>query len=277
VRPRVPEAVGVVFNAGGHVQEFDPDGLELAWNDRVICHTQRGREYGRVVVPPRPLDAPREPPLRRVLRRATPQDEQERRRHRELAERAMRAFKRANRAQELGAKAFAAETTLDGGRVVVTFGAEERLDLRAVAQQLSREVGARVDLRQVGPREGARLIGGGGMCGEELCCTRFPSHENPITLRMAKDQDLPMNPGRITGLCGRLRCCLAFEHPLYRAFRDRAPAVGRSVDTPRGRGVVRAFRVPADAVVVRLEGADADEEFRLDDVRERARGGPAGE
>ena len=85
------------------------------------------------------------------------------------------------------------------------------------------------------PREAARVCGSGGLCGERKCCTRFPSHEQPITLRMAKDQDLPMNPGRITGLCGRLRCCLAFEHPVYRSFRDRAPAVGRRVETPQGK------------------------------------------
>ena len=92
------------------------------------------------------------------------------------------------------------------------------------------------------------------MCGPVRCCTRFPSHEQPITLRMAKDQDVPMNPGRITGLCGRLRCCLAFEHPVYRSFRDRAPAVGRMVKTPQGRGIVRNYKVLDDKLVDRARG-----------------------
>ena len=163
---------------------------------------------------------------------------------------------------------------VDGGRIVITFGAEERTDLRPLASEVSRTVGARVEARQAGPREGARLVGGIGMCGDQLCCTRFPSHENPITLRMAKDQDLPMNPGRVTGLCGRLRCCLAFEHPVYRSFRERAPAVGRTVETPEGRGVVRSYRVPQDALVVRLDDAERDVAGRR---RRRRRGQPAAE
>ena len=109
----------------------------------------------------------------------------------------------------------------------------------------------RVELRQVGPREQGRLCGEVGLCGTgRLCSARYPCHDQPITLKMAKEQDLPMNPGRITGLCGRLRCCLAFEHPLYRSFRDRAPAVGRAVATPNGRGIVRSYEVLKDACVV---------------------------
>jgi cell fate regulator YaaT (PSP1 superfamily) len=138
-----------------------------------------------------------------------------------------------------------------------------------VSQEVSQRTRARVELRQIGPREGARLVGGPGLCGERLCSTRFPSHENPITLRMAKDQDLPMNPGRITGLCGRLRCCLAFEHPIYRAFRDRAPAVGRTVATPRGPAVVRSFRVTEDAVMVRFDGEERDELVTLSELAAR--------
>ncbi len=264
--------VGVVFSQGGQVQQFDPDGLVLAWNERVICNTQRGREYGRVVQANHeaPVGAPHGV-LKKVLRRASTQDETTRKRQREQAERGMKVFKAAARERELAVKPFSAEMTFDGGRVVVTFGAEERIDLRELAQELSRQAGFRLELRQVGPREGARLVGGGGMCGETLCCTRYPTHESPITLRMAKDQDVPMNPGRITGLCGRLRCCLAFEHPVYRSFRDRAPAVGRTVDTPRGRGVVRSYKVPLDSVVVRLEGEERDDEFVLDEVSETAR------
>jgi cell fate regulator YaaT (PSP1 superfamily) len=263
----MPQVVGVVFSAGGQVYTFDPDGLELAWNERVICNTVRGREYGRVVQPNHEVAASAlQGPLKRVLRRASTQDETTRKRQREQADRAMKAFKRAVRDRRLPVKAFSAETMFDGGRVIVTFGADEKTDLRDLGQALSSDVGVRVEIRQVGPREGARLVGGGGMCGDQLCSTRFPSHENPITLRMAKDQDLPMNPGRITGLCGRLRCCLAFEHPVYRSFRDRAPAVGRAVETPRGRGVVRSYKVPQDVVMVRLDGADADERFELSEL-----------
>lgn len=136
---------------------------------------------------------------------------------------------------------------------------------RREQRELGRRLGLRVEARQMGPRDGARITGGYGLCGDVLCCTRFPAHEKRITLRMAKDQELPVNPGRVTGLCGRLRCCLAFEHPLYRSFRDRAPAVGQTVDTPEGRGVVRGVRVPEDAVLVRLAD-DREVPIRLDDL-----------
>ncbi len=263
----MPQVVGVVFSQGGQVFSFDPDGHELAWNDRVICNTVRGREYGRVVKPAHDVAAGElHGSLKKVLRRATSKDEETRARQRGYAREAMDLFKQSIRARELPIKPFAAEMTFDGGRIVVTFGAEERMDVRELAQELSARTKARVELRQVGPREGARLVGGAGLCGEQLCSTRFPSHEAPITLRMAKDQDLPMNPGRITGLCGRLRCCLAFEHPVYKSFRDRAPAVGRSVQTARGRGVVRGFKVVEDGVMVRFEGEERDELVPLSEL-----------
>ncbi len=259
--------VGVVFNAGGQVVPCESDGIELAWNDRVICRSARGLEYGRVVVPNRrPTKEELGQQLRSVVRRATAEDDATRRAQRERAELAVRGFRRRVREQGLPVKVHTGDTLFDGSRVTVTFGADDRIDLRAVAQDVGRELGVRVEARQVGLREGARLTGGFGMCGDRLCCTRFPAHENPITLRMAKEQDLPMNPGRITGLCGRLRCCLAFEHPVYRSFRDRAPAVGRQVETPHGRGVVRAFKVPEDGVLVRVDGHDRDLLVKLDEL-----------
>ncbi len=253
----MPQVVGVVFSAGGQVQPFDPDGLTLAWNERVICNTVRGREYGRVVQPNHDVSGGGGQ-LRRVLRRASAQDEATRKKQRATADRAMKAFKRVVRERGLTVKPYSAETMFDGGRVVVLYGSEERVDLHDLSQVLSSEVGTRVELRSVGPRDGARALGGGGMCGETLCSSRFPSYEK-VTLRMAKDQDLPMNPGRITGLCGRLRCCLAFEHPIYKAFRDRAPAVGTTITTPRGRALVRSYRVQQESVMVRVDGAEVDE------------------
>ena len=265
----MPQVVGVVFSAGGQVQPFDPDGLTLAWNERVICNTVRGREYGRVVQPNHDA-SPGQGQLRRVLRRASTQDEATRKKQRAVAERAMKAFKRLARERGIAVKPYTAETVFDGGRVVLLYGSEERLDLREISSAVSSEVGTRVELRSVGPRDGARSLGGGGMCGETLCSSRFPSYEK-VTLRMAKDQDLPMNPGRITGLCGRLRCCLAFEHPLYKAFRDRAPAVGTTVETPRGRALVRSYRVQQEAIVVRIEGGDLDEIVTLDELADAGR------
>ena len=264
--------VGVVFQFGGAVETLDPNGLELRWNDRVICETARGEEYGRIVEEAHAHDGELPPRVFRVLRVATADDDALRREQRERAAEVRRVFRRAvvARHPDVEIKVHGAEMPFDGRRVVIGFTAEGRLDLRPIAQEVGRELGIRIEPRPVGPRDGARITGGYGLCGDVLCCTRFPAHEKRITLRMAKDQELPVNPGRVTGLCGRLRCCLAFEHPLYRSFRDRAPALGRTVETPEGRGVVTGVQVPADAVVVRLQD-DREVPVRLDDVREVSR------
>jgi cell fate regulator YaaT (PSP1 superfamily) len=268
----VAEAVGVVFSPGGKVYSFDPGDLALAWNDKVICQTSRGRELGRVVrerhtVPDEELTGR----LKRVVRRASEADEERARGNREEARRAMQAFREAIGRLNVPMKPISAELVFDGSRLVFAYGAEGKLETRRLQEELSRALRRRVELRAVGPREQSRLCGGYGLCGTQLCCTRFPSHEQPIALRMAKDQDLPMSSGRLTGLCGRLRCCLAYEHPLYRSFRDRAPRVGGRVQTPHGAGVVKSYEVLNDACVVEL-GSEKVLEVKIDDCRELDQG-----
>jgi cell fate regulator YaaT (PSP1 superfamily) len=265
--------VGVVFQPGGKVYSFDPAGLELRWDERVICQTSRGREYGRVVqtshhLPDEELTAP----LKRVVRRAGPADEEQIRKNRVDAKRGMLLFREQALRHELKLKPVAAELVFDQSRIVFSFSSDERPDTRALQTDLAGRLKRRVELRQVGPREQGRLCGEVGLCGTgRLCSARYPCHDQPITLKMAKEQDLPMNPGRITGLCGRLRCCLAFEHPVYRSFRDRAPAVGRTVATPNGRGIVRSYEVLKDACVVEMDGRTMVE-ISLDEIVEVAAG-----
>ena len=259
--------VGVVFQAGGRVYSFDPAGLELAWNEHVICQTARGREYGRVVeagheVPDEELTGP----LKRVVRRANADDAERVAENRRRAKRAMLLFRELVRREGLRLKPISAEMVYDGGRIVFSFAADQRPELGPLQADLAERLGCRVELRPVGPREQARQCGGHGLCGGQLCCTRYPSHEQPITLKMAKEQEIPMSPGRITGLCGRLRCCLAFEYPLYRSFRDRAPALGRTVETPVGRGIVKSYEVMKDALVVQV--GSVIREVKLDDAVE---------
>jgi cell fate regulator YaaT (PSP1 superfamily) len=249
-------AVGVVFSPGGKVYSFDPGGLELAWNTRVICQTSRGLELGRVVKPNYELDAEPPQPLKKVVRRATETDEETQEGNRAEAKRAMRVFREVIRQTGLDVKPVSAELVFDGSRLVFAYESEGRPDLTAFREELRSRLARRVELRSVGPRECARLCGDHGLCGGQHCCRRFPSHEQPITLRMAKDQELPMSSGRITGLCGRLRCCLAFEHPTYKSFRDRAPRVGRRVETPQGIGVVTGYQVLADTCTVELAEGD---------------------
>jgi cell fate regulator YaaT (PSP1 superfamily) len=137
----------------------------------------------------------------------------------------------------------------------VYFSAPHRVDFRALVRDLAGRLGGRIELRQIGPRDEARLQGGIGPCGRDLCCATFLKDFEPVSVRMAKDQELPVNPLRIAGACGRLMCCLKYEHPLYQDFHEHAPKLGEPVDTPDGPGVVTGYSVPADAVVVKL-GAD---------------------
>jgi cell fate regulator YaaT (PSP1 superfamily) len=262
-------AVGVVFSPGGKVYSFDPAGLELAWNTKVICHTSRGQELGRVVKPNHELESAPSQPLKRVIRRATGGDEEISAENRVEARRAMRVFRDVLPAYAVDVKPVAAELVHDGSRIVFSYQSEQRLELGALQEELRRRLDRRVELRSVGPRECARLCGDNGLCGGQHCSRRYPSHEQPITLRMAKDQELPMSSGRITGLCGRLRCCLAFEHPTYKSFRDRAPRVGRPVETPHGRGVVTGYHVLEDTCTVEPDGGDSFD-VRIDDCREVA-------
>lgn len=266
-------AVGVVFSPGGKVYSFDPAGLELSWNDKVICQTSRGQELGRVVRGNHEIEES-PPPLKRVIRRATELDEETVEQNRLEARRAMLVLRELLGGDELRLKPISAEIVFDGSRVVFAYEAEEKPQLGVLQEELAKRLHRRVELRSVGPREGARLCGDVGLCGTKLCCRSFPSHEKPITLRMAKDQELPLSSGRITGLCGRLRCCLAYEHPLYRSFRDRAPRVGSRVETPQGPGLVTGYAVLEDSCTVQLDGDAAEVSLTIDECREIGGTGP---
>jgi cell fate regulator YaaT (PSP1 superfamily) len=261
------EAVGVVFSAGGRVYSFDPAGLELAWNEKVLCQTSRGHELGRVVKAHHPLREPPPRPLKRVIRRATERDLEQARENQTEAKGAMGVFRELLKELGVAVKPISAELVFDRSRVVFSYEAAKRPDTGPLQAALRERLHKRIELRSVGPREGARLCGDHGLCGTKHCCRRFPSHEQPITLRMAKDQDLAMSSGRITGLCGRLRCCLAYEHPQYRSFRERAPRVGRRVETPHGAGVVTGYEVLRDACTVEL-GESRAVEVSIDECRE---------
>jgi cell fate regulator YaaT (PSP1 superfamily) len=134
----------------------------------------------------------------------------------------------------------------------IYFSAPRRVDFRVLVRELAERLRARVELRQIGPRDEARLQGGIGPCGRDLCCATFLKDFEPVSVRMAKDQELPVNPLRIAGACGRLMCCLKYEHPLYQDFKEKAPRIGASVESPEGPGTVVGHKVPADQVVVKL-------------------------
>jgi cell fate regulator YaaT (PSP1 superfamily) len=162
------------------------------------------------------------------------------------------AAKRLIRAHELPMKISGVDYVAATNRTTIYFTAPHRVDFRALVRDLAATLDGRVELRQLSARDEARLTGGIGSCGRELCCSTFLVDFEPVSVRMAKDQDLPMNPLRISGACGRLMCCLKYEHPLYQDFAEKAPAVGEHVETPDGDGVVVGHNVPGENVVVRM-------------------------
>ncbi len=162
------------------------------------------------------------------------------------------AAKRLIREHELPMKLSGVDWVAADDRTVIYFTAPHRVDFRALVRDLSATLHGRVELRQLSARDEARLTGGIGSCGRELCCSTFLVDFEPVSIRMAKDQDLPLNPLRISGACGRLMCCLKYEHPLYQEFAAAAPAVGEDVETPDGDGTVVGHNVPSESVVVRM-------------------------
>jgi cell fate regulator YaaT (PSP1 superfamily) len=160
--------------------------------------------------------------------------------------------KRLVREHELPMKIVGIDYIGPRNRFTIYFSAEHRVDFRLLVRDLAKTLGSRVELRQLSARDEARVQGGIGPCGRDLCCATFLKDFEPVSVRMAKDQDLPLNPLKISGACGRLMCCLKYEHPLYQEFKATTPRIGASVDSPEGPGVVVGHNVPADTVIVRV-------------------------
>jgi len=262
----VPRICSVVFRGGGRVYQFNAGDLELAPGDGVVVETSRGNDYGRVVKGPDEVaadDAPRG--LRKVQRKATAADREAVGSHHEAECRAKRACRGLAQELKLDIKVVEARQAFDGPKLTITFFAEERTDVRELQNRLGDRLGRRVDLKQVSARDESRIVGGYGPCGRSLCCATFAGDQEPVSIRMAKDQNLPLNPTKISGCCGRLMCCLKYEHQVYVSFRKRAPKRGTVVKTPGGEGRVTDLLAPGDSVAVDLgEGRSAT--YKLDEL-----------
>ncbi|SFC81618.1 Cell fate regulator YaaT, PSP1 superfamily (controls sporulation, competence, biofilm development) [Micromonospora sediminimaris] len=247
----------VSFQRYGRLYYLDPGDLSPQVGDKVLVPTDDGPEVAECVWAaqwvtddtagfPRLAGIAQEEDLRR--------DEELRRRKAE----AKVAAKRLIREHGLPMKVVAVDHVLGNGegggeRSTIYFTAPHRVDFRSLVRDLGATLHCRVELRQLSARDSARVQGGIGSCGRDLCCATFLNDFEPVTIRMAKDQDLPLNPLRISGACGRLMCCLKYEHPLYANFAESAPAIGARVTTPEGEGRVVGHSVPRDAVTVRLD------------------------
>ena len=243
--------MAVAFQRHGRLYYLDPGPYSPAVGDRVLVPTDSGPEVAECIWAPQWVsDEIDGLPVCAGL--ATDEHLT-----RDEANRARRAegrvvARRLIREHGLPMKVIATDYVDTGNVLTVYFSAPHRVDFRALVRDLAARLRVRVELRQIGPRDEARLQGGIGPCGRDTCCSTFLKDFEPVSVRMAKDQQLPVNPLRIAGACGRLMCCLKYEHPLYQDFRETAPKIGASVDTPDGPGQVVSHSVPADSVVVRL-------------------------
>jgi len=260
------EIVGIRFKRAGRVYYFDPVGIDLEVYDYVVVTTIRGLELGQVVISPKQVLANEvTEPLKPVVRKAEPEDVKHAQEFTAREEEVLIECGELIAKLHLPMKLLSAEYNLDGSRLTFLFKAAERVDFRELVRELTNRFKIRVELRQVGPRDEAKLIGGFGRCGRPLCCMSFLSEFTPVSIRMAKEQDLPLNPMKISGVCGRLLCCLAYESEQYHIMKEKLPRKGQQVSTPMGIASVVGSNPLKETVLVKLE-SQATVELPLSEV-----------
>jgi len=270
----MPVVVGVQFQPVSKVYYFDPkDQLSLASDDYVIVDTAKGQEVARIVQPPHQVDeSDVVGEMKSVLRRATAWDMVQKDRWSRKEAEALAVCREKAKAHKLKMKVVRCEYNYTGGRLTVYFSAENRVDFRALVRELARTFRTRIEMRQIGARDEAKLLDGVGKCGRQLCCTSWLREFTAISIRMAKNQQLPLNPDEISGVCGRLLCCLSYEDANYREQNKKMPKIGSEAITPQGKGRVRYIHPLRESVTVRLE-SNAMVEFPVDELITAKSGG----
>ena len=248
------EVVDIQFRPGQKVYFFAPGDLQLQAGDHVIIDTARGPEYGTVAggnhrIPEKDVVSP----LRSVLRRATAQDERTMEENREKERKAYNICLQKIEEQQLDMQLVSAEVAFDGSKILFFFTADERVDFRELVKSLASVFRTRIELRQIGVRDKAKMVGGLGICGRPFCCASFLDDFQPVSIKMAKTQNLSLNPTKISGTCGRLMCCLKYEQDAYEDLIRTAPKAESFVDTPDGRGTVVEVDLLRQRVKVRME------------------------
>lgn len=246
-------SVGIRFRENGKIYDFDARGMTLLPGELVVVETARGAECGRVVRLNRDTpDAP-EKPLKPVLRRADDMDRRRKEENEAKEREAMRICQERIEAHKLDMKLVDAEYAFDGTKILFNFTAEGRVDFRNLVKDLAGVFHTRIELHQIGVRDEAKKLGGIGICGQPFCCARFLKDFQPVSIKMAKEQGLSLNPTKISGSCGRLMCCLKYEQNVYEELCKLSPRVGAVVMTPEGRGVVTESAVLSGRIKVRLD------------------------
>lgn len=267
----MPMVVGVRFRRTGKNYYFDPSGFEYKPGDAVVVETARGIEYADVTMLPREVsDEEIVPPLKPVIRVATPADRQRVLDNMAKEKEAMTIGLECISLRQLEMKLVDVEYTFDGKKIIFYFTADGRVDFRELVRDLAARFHIRIELRQIGVRDETKMMGGLGPCGRAVCCTSFLNDFVPVSIRMAKDQNISLNPTKISGLCGRLMCCLQFEHEFYAQEKAKSPKVGADVITPDGPGEMVEHFILREKFRIRVTLPDLSfdmREYPCDQVR----------
>lgn len=261
------EVVGVRFKKAGKIYYFDPAGLPIEKDSHVIVETARGIEYGKVVIGKKQVDeADVVLPLKKVIRIASESDARQVESNRQAAKQAFKICQTKILDHNLEMKLVDVEYTFDRNKIIFYFTADGRVDFRELVKDLASVFRTRIELRQIGVRDEAKMLGGIGPCGRLLCCSTFLGDFEPVSIKMAKDQSLSLNPAKISGLCGRLMCCLKFENDNYESAKEELPDIGTLVMTQMGAGRVVSVNLLDRLVQVELHEANRVMEFALDEI-----------
>lgn len=248
------EIIGVRFKEVGKVYYFSPGGKKLSAGDKVIVETARGVECGEVVIPNRSInDENVVQPLKSIIRPASKDDLQAIKTNAEKETEIMRTFIKKIEEHKLDMKAIDVDYTFDGSKILFYFTAESRVDFRELVKDLAGIYRTRIELRQIGVRDEAKMLGGLGICGRPFCCSSFLGEFQPVSIKMAKEQSLSLNPSKISGTCGRLMCCLKYEQDCYEELLKITPKAGALVETAEGRGVVEDANILTGVLKVKLD------------------------
>jgi cell fate regulator YaaT (PSP1 superfamily) len=258
-------AVGVRFRPAGKIYDFDPGPLLLERDDRVLVETERGPALGTVVVAARQRPAAARG-LQRVIKKADARDLGREDQNLQRERQHYRAALDFVRNQNAPFKLVKAESTFDGSKVTFFVAADDRLEVRDLVRDLGDLLQTRVDVKQIGARDETKVTGGVGPCGRELCCSSWLQEFQPVGVKMAKEQGLSLNPAKLAGMCGRLKCCLRYEYQTYVELKRVLPQVGKPVESVKGNGVVVRHNVLRQTVVVRRTEDNLEVEATLDDL-----------
>ncbi len=261
------QVVGVRFKKAGKIYYFSPGELEVEKGDSVIVETSRGIEYGKIVIGVKTVDENDVVlPLKQVIRIATNDDELVVKENNEAATNAFHICTEKIHEHELEMKLVDVEYTFDRNKVLFYFTADGRIDFRELVKDLAAIFKTRIELRQIGVRDEAKMLGGIGPCGRILCCSSFLGDFEPVSIKMAKDQSLSLNPAKISGLCGRLMCCLKYENDMYEEAKKELPDIGKRIKTPQGNGKVIGLNILERLIQVEMADGERTLEFTIDEL-----------